>query len=209
MLAAVVAQLGLKLRVFLGLTAGICLPYFGLQAAAWSPARTMPTTPLDAWVGFEPAWAPIYLSICALVPLFPLLTRERESLLRFARGLVWLCVPCFVVFLLVPVEGPSRAGLGSAGSYAWLISVDTTRNAFPSLHAGLTVYCFLYGWRALGSRLAQPARSAFLLASVAWGAAILFSTLATKQHWALDIAAGALLAVVADRMARWGASGAR
>jgi membrane-associated phospholipid phosphatase len=199
----VLAHAGLKARVLLGLAAGICVPYFGLQAGAWLPARPAPGTALDAAIPFAPAWAPIYLSVCGLVPLFPLLTAERESLLRFARGLVWLCVPSFLFFALLPIEGPPRDAATGAGSYGWLTSVDTPRNAFPSLHAGLTVFCLLYGWQALGRHLARPGRAAFALAAVAWGAAILFSTLATKQHWAVDVAAGALLGALAHRLG-WG-----
>src|SRR5262245_57469295 len=162
------AVLGTKLSMLVTMAVGIVVPYFSLQR--WRPFRPRGplVTPLDALVPFEPGWALAYLSVCVLVPLFPLLARERAEVWRFGRGIFWLCLPCFAFFLLVPVPGP-RPALGAAdGLYGWLIGVDATWNSFPSLHAGLVVFSFLYGWRLLGEGATPAGRTALAIASLAW-----------------------------------------
>ena len=198
------AELGWKVGVLLGLAVGICVPYFGLHALALAPRWQPPATFIDRAIPFDPAWAPAYLSVCLLVPLFPLCTTRRRELQAFAVGLLWLCLPSFAMFALLPVAGP-RPELGApTGAYGWLVGVDAATNAFPSLHAGLTVYCLMFGWRILGGELRAPARRALAASLWAWGAIILYATLATKQHWFWDLVPGALLAVHAHwRAWRW------
>jgi len=52
------AHLAQKVGVLLGLSVAICVPYFTLQRLDWFPVRTVPLTPLDGWIPFEPAWDP-------------------------------------------------------------------------------------------------------------------------------------------------------
>lgn len=195
------AQLGAKIAVWLGLAVGICVPYFGLQRVSWLPLREVPVTPLDRWIGFDPAWIGVYLSIALLVPLAPLLATQRDELVRYAMGLALLCAGCFAAFLLFPVAGPRPGELPDQALYGWLVSTDRPTNAMPSLHAGLAVYSLLFAGRALRDAASPRARGWALAAGGAWVAVILLSTLATKQHWALDLPAGALLAWLAHRLA--------
>lgn len=203
--ARLAAQLPLKTAVLLGLTAGICVPYFLLQRVVLFPTRSAPETPLDAWIGFDPAWAYPYASIALLVPLLPLLATRREDLLRYARGLAALCLACFLVFLLFPVEGPRPTAVPDTGLYRRLISLDRSLNSLPSLHAGLAVYSLLFGYRVLRSALRPGERMATLVVAVVWGGTILYSTLATKQHWVVDLPGGMLIAWMAHRWAWRGA----
>lgn len=195
----------LKLAVLLGLTIGICVPYFGLHALEPVPRWAPPVTALDRAISFQPAWVYPYLSVCLLVPLFPLLATRREELLGFARGLVTLCVPSFLCFATLPVAGPRPALAVEEGLYQWLIGIDGSTNAFPSLHAALAVYCLLFGWRLLAAEL--PPRRRLLLATglLVWGGAILYATLATKQHWLWDLVPGVALALAANGLAWRGA----
>jgi len=59
-------------------------------------------------------------------------------------------------------------------------------NAFPSLHVAISAICALGYWRAK-SRLFQP--------MLFWIILIIFSTVLTKQHYFLDVAAGIVLAI--------------
>ncbi len=195
-----------KVAMFLLMTAGIVLPYFGLQRWQPFPPRAPFVTAFDALIPFEPGWAPAYLSVCLLVPLFPMLALRREDVWRFLRGIAALCVPCFTTFLLAPMPGPRPATLVSEGAYGWLVGVDATWNAFPSLHAALVVFSFLYGWRVFGRELGARGRRLFLGLSLAWAAGILYGTLATKQHWVLDLPPAIVLAFAADRFAWRGAT---
>ena len=192
------SHLDAKTAMLLMLAVGIVLPYFGLQRWRPFPVQAPFESALDGLIPFAPAWAPAYLSVCLLVPLFPLLAARRTDVWRFGRGIAALCIPCFTTFLLAPMPGPRPAALVSEGAYAWLIGVDATWNAFPSLHAGLVVFSFLYGWRAFGRELAPRGRRLFVLLCVLWGAAILYGTLATKQHWLADLPPAFLLALLAD-----------
>jgi hypothetical protein len=75
----------------------------------------------------------------------------------------------------------------------------------PSLHAGLVVYSLLFGLRVLRDVLRPRALTAASIAGCAWAALILYSTLATKQHWALDLPPGMALAACAHALAWRGA----
>ena len=197
-----VAELPAKVGVWLGLAVGICVPYFALQHFSLLPARALRPTALDRSVAFDPHWIAAYLSLALLVPLAPLLAADRDALRRYARGLAALCLSCFAVFLLFPVEGPRPTpATGDHALYRWLVGVDRPTNSLPSLHAGLTVYSLLFAARTLRGALQTGARRALAAGGALWGVAILYSTLATKQHWAFDLPPGVLLAAGAHALA--------
>ncbi len=199
--ARLTAQLPVKIAVWLGLAVGICIPYFTLQQVELFALRTVPATPIDDWVPFVPGFIWVYLSIAALVPLAPLLAETRTELRRYSWGLFLLCLPCFVTFALFPVDGPRPPIAPDHPLYRWLVSVDRPSNSMPSLHAGLTVYSLLCAHRVLRGELSRIVRTALLSFWVAWGALIFYATLATKQHWFVDLPAGALLAYCAYALA--------
>lgn len=186
-----------KIAVWLGLAVGICVPYFSLQRLHLAPIRSVPATPIDAWVGFWPALLAPYLSVALLVPLAPLLAADRDALRRYGWGLFWLCAPCFAIFALFPVHGPRPDIAPDHPLYRWLVSVDRPSNSLPSLHAGLTVYSLAFAFRVLRGDVPARTRALVVAAGSAWGALILYSTLATKQHWLLDLPPAALLALLA------------
>ncbi|HEU4429597.1 MAG TPA: phosphatase PAP2 family protein [Myxococcota bacterium] len=192
---------GAKLRLFAGLTVGICVPYFTLQRVQLFRPFTPPALALDAAVSFLPAWIWAYASLFALVPLSAALSATRADVAAFGRALVWLCVPSFLFFLLAPSAGPRPPEAGAAAELGWLLAVDTPWNAFPSLHAGLTVICLLHARRVFVASLAPLPRALLDLGALAWGAAIAFGALASKQHWAIDLAAGAALGALAHQLA--------
>lgn len=195
------AALGSKLRLFAGLTVGICVPYFSLQRVQWFAPFEPPATALDAAIAFSPGWVGAYASLFALVPLSVLLSSTRTQVADFARGLVWMCLPSFAAFLLFPSAGPRPPEAGETSALAWLVAVDAPWNAFPSLHAALTVFCLLYARRVFGAELLGKRRALFSAASLLWGAAILFGALASKQHWLVDLLAGGGLGAFAHWIA--------
>jgi len=191
--ARIRVEIPAKTAVLLGLSVGICVPYFLLQQGTWFPLWTLPTTPLDTAIAFDPGWVYVYASVALLVPLLPLQATHREELVRYAKGLALMCGACFAIFLLFPVQGPRPIGFAGHETYQALISVDAALNSMPSLHAGLTLYSFLFGYRVLRDGLERVGRAAYVLCALVWTGAILYSTLATRQHWAVDLPAGVLL----------------
>ena len=189
-----------KLRLFAGLTLGICAPYFTLQRVQLFPPFTPPELGLDAAVSFAPEWIWAYASLFALVPLSASLSAERSEVAAFGRALLWLCIPSFLFFLIAPSAGPRPPEAGAARELGWLLAVDTPWNAFPSLHAGLTVLCLLHARRVFAAGLASAPRALWDFGSLGWGAAIAFGALASKQHWAIDLAAGAALGALAHHL---------
>jgi hypothetical protein len=195
------AHLPHKIAVLLGLSVGICVPYFALQHFVFAAPRTPWITPLDLRIAFEPRWIWVYASLALLVPLAPLLTPTRDGLARYVHGLAWLCVTSFVAFLVLPVAGPRPPEIPAQGLYAMIVAVDRPLNSLPSLHAGLTAYSLLHLARVATDARSAAAGRRFVVLGVAWGVAILFSTLATKQHWVVDLPFGMALAWAAHAWA--------
>lgn len=194
-------NLAAKVGVLLGLSVGICVPYFGLQHVGVREAREAWITPLDLRIAFEPRWIWVYASLALLVPLAPLATATREGLSRYAHGLAWLCLASFVVFLLVPIAGPRPAQLPQDGLYAMIVAVDRPTNSLPSLHAGLTAYSLLHIRRITQHTVSRPAWLVLAVLGAFWGVGIVYSTLATKQHWVIDLPGGLALAWAAHAWA--------
>lgn len=200
------ASLPEKIAVLLGLSVGICVPYFLLQRVDAFPLYPPPVTPIDRWIGFDPAWIWSYQSVALLVPLAVLLASRRDELVRYSKGLALLCLPCFAAFLLLPVEGPRPETLPDHAVYRLLVTYDRPSNSLPSLHAGLALYSVLFGYRVLRDGLRRRERSAALVLGSLWTAMILYSTLATKQHWVVDLPLGLLAAYAAHALA-WRSAG--
>jgi len=198
-LARLRAHAMLKLGLTAGLVVAFFVPYFALQHFPLRPPRTLPTASLDELVPFQPAWVVVYQSLYVLMPAVAWLADSADTLRRYARGFVALSAAGFVVFLAFPVMGPRPKVVSAEGLYGMLVHYDTPLNTFPSLHVALAVYSLLFAQHLL----AGAGRSApgLILAGAAWTAAIAYSTLATKQHYAIDLPAGMLLALLAHRWA--------
>lgn len=200
--ARAVCEWPAKVVVWLALAVGICVPYFGLQHWTAGPPGTIPVTWLDRIVPFEPGWIWAYASLAVLVPIAPLMAPQRADLKAYGLGLAALCIPCFMIFLLYPVLGPRPVAPEAVGGlYGFIVSVDRPSNSLPSLHAGLTTYSLLYLWRVLAPALDGSGRRILTGLSLVWAGMILYSTLATKQHWLLDLPAGVLLGTLAHAFA--------
>jgi hypothetical protein len=199
------AHARLKLTLTALLMVVFYVPYFLLQRFPVRPARTLPLGVLDGLVPFQPGWVFVYQSLYLLMPASAWLADSATALVRYARGFVALSAAGFLVFLLFPVAGP-RPAHEAEGLYALLVRYDTPLNAFPSLHVALAAYSWLFA-RRLAAGASAAARPLVALAA-AWTAAIAYSTLATKQHYAVDLPPGLLLALAAHRWAFGGPKGA-
>jgi hypothetical protein len=206
-------ELGVLMRRhFLLKTAGICLfmwvffiAYFHLLREPARPVFTMPLTAIDGWVGFSTAALWPYASLWLYVGIAPGLMPSLHALLRYGIWAAGLCISGLLIFWFAPTAVPLRPlpaeALAHPG-FALLQGVDAAGNACPSLHVAAAVFNAFWV-RHLLAVVGAPGWLRLL--NGGWLLAIVWSTLATHQHVALDAAAGALLgAAFAGAALRWG-----
>jgi membrane-associated phospholipid phosphatase len=202
----------MKAALSAGLTLFFCLPYFTLQRVTLFPARTLPLSAIDRAIDFDPRWVWAYQSVYLLLTIVPWLITTHLELRRYARGFVQLSAVGFAFFLLLPVRGPRPDVEAADLMFRILQWYDRPLNCFPSLHVGLAAYSVLVATSvsrgpstSLGtgpstplgtSRMTPAARWSVVFLAGLWTAVIAYAALATKQHYAVDLPAGALLACV-------------
>jgi membrane-associated phospholipid phosphatase len=192
-----------KLCLTLALSVWFWTFYLFLSRHALFPCHALPMIFLDRWAGFRPyPWAWIYESNFLITGIIPWLMTSRAELRRYATGFLLLSSLSFAVFALFPVASPRPASLEENATLIFITRVDGPLNAFPSLHAGCLVYTIALARRLFGRQM----HPVVLTILVAWALLILFATLATKQHYALDLLAGGLIGWAADWFA-WRKSG--
>ena len=173
-----------------------CVPYFLIGNFPVLPVHELPLTRLDRAIGFHPhGWVWVYQSEYILVNAIPWLARRREELVRYVRGFAAISLVSFVVFLLFPIRGPKPPVENPTGMYWLLLLYDVPTNSLPSLHAGLVVFTLAFANRIIGRDVGRDVKALFAL----WGGLILYATLATKEHYAVDIVAGVALALAVNR----------
>ena len=193
LISSVGQHAGTKLACHAGVGAWIVLFYYGPQLWPLFPARPAPMLAVDGWVPFQPAWALIYQSVFIVHTLAFWLPRDPAAVKRYARNVAAVFACGAVVFWLFPTFSPRPVESGSF-LHRWLISaVDGPRNAFPSLHAAMGLLAVV----AVGGHLRECRVSPWWRVALAlWWVALLYSTLATRQHRLLDLLAGVLLGLI-------------
>lgn len=162
--------------------------YFQVLRNPAYPLTIMPVTAIDALVPFYPPALLIYASLWLYVPLAPAMLLGLRELLNFGVWIVGLCISGLLIFYFWPT---TLAPHGFDRSQYWgfdiLQGVDAAANACPSLHVATAVFSFYWLDRVLQEmNVGIPGRAL----NVLWLAAIAYSTLATKQHVFIDVAAG-------------------
>ncbi|HEY1012764.1 MAG TPA: phosphatase PAP2 family protein [Herpetosiphonaceae bacterium] len=154
-------------------------------------ARTMPDLALDRAIPLLPWTAYVYVSLYPLLlfNLAYLLPRPR-ALRALADAVTLANAGSSAIFALwrTAIERPPLAPGPGAKLLAGVRRIDPPYNAMPSLHVA---YGVLLAWAHL--RLQSPPAPALAL----WSAAVVASTLSTKQHRSLDLLGGAALALLA------------
>jgi len=176
--------------------------YFWVLRHPLFPVTTMPLTALDRWIAFRPGTLPLYVSLWFYVSLAPALLMERREIVSYAVVTVGLGAIGLGIFLLWPtmVFCPD-ADWSQHSAFAFLKSVDASGNACPSLHVAFAVFTAIWLGRLLRQMGAGPSMRAV---NWLWCLGILYSTIALRQHVALDVlAGGALGAIVAMLHLRW------
>ncbi|MCB2017999.1 MAG: phosphatase PAP2 family protein [Hydrogenophaga sp.] len=162
--------------------------YFSLLEHPQSRPFVMPRIWLDDWIGFRPWAYPIYLSLWVYVSLVPALIGNFRALAWFGVWVSALCLVCLGMFWLWPTQTPpSGVDWSLYPGMALIKGVDAAGNACPSLHVASAVFSACWMQRIL-RQLESPAWTNAL--NWVQCGAIVWSTIATLQHVALDAAAG-------------------
>lgn len=182
-----------KLALLVVLTAGFCATYIYLAHHAFFPVRDLPLLWIDRVAGFDPRWVWVYQSVYLLTGTLPWLATTREQLRRYVIGFLLLTSVCFTIYLFFPTHVPRPVVEAPGGMYWLLLTYDGPYNALPSLHAGFLYYTLRFARRVYG----RPAWHVSVVILI-WSAVILWATLATKEHYAVDLLVGIALAAVCD-----------
>ncbi|MFI4967092.1 MAG: phosphatase PAP2 family protein [Gammaproteobacteria bacterium] len=165
--------------------------YFVLLRHPLFQVRTLPLTALDHAIGFTPWSLILYGSLWFYISLVPCLLHAWSEMRIYLTQVTLLSLVGFAIFLFWPTAVPvADIDWSAHPSVAFLKSVDATGNACPSMHVAFAVLTAVWLYRLLGYVGAPFWTQLF---NLAWCLGIVYSTLATKQHVAWDVYAGAPL----------------
>lgn len=168
------------------------------------PVTVMPLTVVDAWVPFLPWMLVPYLSLWLYVGIAPGLLRDFRSLAVYGLWSGALCLTGLAIFYVWPSQIPPLPVDASAPGFALLQGIDAAGNACPSMHVAISVFTAVWIERTLRF-IGAPAWLRAI--NVLWLLAICVSTMAVRQHVALDVLGGVLLGgVFAWASLRWSPS---
>lgn len=169
--------------------------YFYLLKAPAYLTTVMPITVLDRLIGFQPLALPMYLSLWVYVSLPPALLATRRELYGYGLAMAGTCLAGLIIFYFWPTVVPAaNIDWAQYPDVDFLKSMDTSGNACPSLHVATAIFSgiwLLHLLRRFGTPLWM------LTFNWTWCIGIIYSTLATRQHVAVDVLAGLMLGVLA------------
>lgn len=193
------AELALRMRRHLlvktiGITAWTWLFFIGyfhvLRHPAY-PATVMPLTALDHLISFQPAALWAYLTLWLYVGFAPALQLTFRELVVYGIWTGALCVTGLSLFHFWPTTvAPRLMDVSGFAGFTLLQGVDAPGNACPSMHVAVAIFSAIRLEQLL-RQMRVPVLMRWF--NAAWFLAIAYSTMAIKQHVALDAAAGALL----------------
>lgn len=166
--------------------------YFQLLDRTTVDPTVIPVTALDHLVGFEPQFFYLYASLWVYVSLVPAIMPDRRTLVRYGLAIGAICLVGLAVFYFYPTQIERDPALwADQPEFAWLSAVDSSGNAFPSLHVATALFSAYWLDRTLRA-LAMPPLMRWL--SGLWAMGIIYSTMAIAQHVMWDVVGGILLA---------------
>jgi membrane-associated phospholipid phosphatase len=199
------AEFRLKMALTVLLNIVFWAGYGFLGRYAFFPVYDMNATALDRMIPFLPEpWSWIYLSYYALSGGLPWFLPDRASIRRYVVCVAVMVVVSFSAFLVLPTRVIRPAMIGDGFAMNLIVGLDGTMNACPSLHAAFIISMSGLAWRVFGTAIP---RWLIVFCSV-WFAAVLYSTIAIRQHYVMDLVAGALTGGLAHWVAWRGARAA-
>jgi membrane-associated phospholipid phosphatase len=162
--------------------------YFIIALYTRTRATHTPEIALDRAMPVQPAWMLIYGSLYIFMIVLPMLVvRRRDLIMRALQSYLAVMAIAYAGFLLYPTSAPRPAQVIGDGFAAWTLriayDIDPPYNCFPSLHVAysyVSALVCLHVHRRVG------------IVAIAWASLIAISTVYTKQHYVVDVIAGAL-----------------
>ena len=172
--------------------------YIVIAAYADNGVVHRPALPLDDALPLVPAWSLVYGAFYVFLIAVPLFVLQSDALIRravWAYLMVWLVAyACFLAYPTIAPRGEPATVAGD-GFAAWglraLYGSDPPYNCFPSLHVAHSFVSALACHR-VNRRLGWV--------TLACASLVGLSTVFTKQHYVVDVIAGAALALVASEI---------
>lgn len=159
------------------------------------PTTVMPITLLDHLISFQPQALPLYISLWVYVSLPPALLSTRRELYGYAMAMAATCLAGLIIFYFWPTAVPAaNIDWSQDPAVDFLKNMDSAGNACPSLHVTTAVFSAFWLHHLLRN---FGAPKWILTFNWAWCIGIIYSTLATRQHVALDVLAGLALGLLA------------
>ncbi len=173
--------------------------YFYLLKFPAYPVTLMPVTLVDRLISFQPAALPLYVSLWVYVSLPPAFLAVRRELQAFTLGMTATCLTGLIIFYFWPTAVPAaNIDWSLHPGVDFLKNMDASGNACPSLHVATAVYSGVWLHHQL-RRFGAPLW--VTLFNALWCIGITYSTVATRQHVAVDMWAGLALGLITS----WGA----
>ena len=190
----------------IGTTAFITLffqAYFFLLKHPEYPVTIIPVTYIDRLIGVEPLAMPVYLSLWLYLSLPLTLMCTRRAIVEYGSWLAGLALAGLTIFYFWPTAiPPLHVDWSHYPGLGFLKGIDAAGNACPSLHVATAVFsCFWLSRQLSAYGFSRRLQTLNLF----WCAGIVYSTMATKQHLALDVVAGIGLALVFAWLCTWAA----
>ncbi len=169
--------------------------YFHVLRHPAYPTTVMPVIWLDRLISFEPLALPAYLSLWLYVSLLPAFFATRPELYRYGLAMTLMCVFGLSIFYFWPTAAPAPdIDWTQYPEMDFLKNIDASGNALPSLHVATALFSGVW-FHHLLRRFGGPLW--ILMLNWTWCIAIIYSTLAVRQHVTVDVAAGLVLGGVA------------
>ncbi|MDP1784629.1 MAG: phosphatase PAP2 family protein [Sulfuricurvum sp.] len=165
--------------------------YLYLLKNSYFSMTQMPLTVVDNRIGFQPYFLYFYLSLWVYVSLVPALMKTKKELIHYGIYIGMVCSVGIGIYILFPTSIP-KSGINWSlyPEFSSLKAIDTSGNAFPSLHVATAFFSLFWFDRLLKEMHAH--RSLLWLNGI-WCFGIVYSTMAIKQHVFLDVVGGLIL----------------
>lgn len=168
----------------------IMLPmYFVIGQATAHRPHYQPFTAIDRVMPLSPRWMLVYGSLYMAGFLLPLVVvRGRQRFEQSMKAYLFAMSVSYVGFIAYPTIAPRLEPVAVTGFATWCLrlfyDLDQPYGCFPSLHVAFSL---------IGAMACYGMHRGVGVVAAAWAVLIGVSTIYTKQHFAVDAIAGAIV----------------